>query len=369
MKEVNNLIILICFLILLGSCQDSKDELKTTEKSVFLISLDGLRWQELYTGADSSLIGDTDYVDDTIELKNLFWDDEMESRRDKLLPFFWSEIESIGVLLGNRLYGSQVNVMNDQWFSYPGYNEILTGFADENITSNDKINNPNETVLEFVNRQPGFQNKVAAFASWDVFPFIINEDRSGVPVNAGFESTDPMDITEKEELLNILQDQIPRTWSTVRVDAFTHHYAMEYIKKNRPRLLYISYGETDDFAHDGRYDQYLKSTFRTDHFIKELWEMVNNDPYYAGNTSFLITTDHGRGTIPKDTWRGHGTSIEGADQIWIAAIGPGIKQIGESKKEQQLYQNQIAATVASLLDLNYENKVVIGGKLTDILKE
>jgi bisphosphoglycerate-independent phosphoglycerate mutase (AlkP superfamily) len=179
---------------------------------------------------------------------------------------------------------------------------------------------------------------------------------------------DESDVSDKEKLLNALQNQIPKTWSTVRVDAFTHHYALEYISKNKPRLLYISYGETDDFAHDGRYDQYLKSAHQTDLFIEELWELVRNDPYYAGNTSLLITTDHGRGTIPKDTWKGHGTSIEGADEIWIAAIGPGIKQLGESKTKQKFYQDQVAATVAALLDLNYKNKRETGAVLEEIIK-
>ena len=29
-----------------------------------------------------------------------------------------------------------------------------------------------------------------------------------------------------------------------------------------------------------------------------------------------ITTDHGRGTEPIDTWRGHGKEIIGSDQVW-----------------------------------------------------
>ena len=138
--------------------------------------------------------------------------------------------------------------------------------------------------------------------------------------------------------------------------------------KKKPRLLYISYGETDDFAHDGRYDQYLKSAHQTDSFIKELWELVNSDPSYAGNTSLLITTDHGRGTIPKNSWKGHGTSIDGADEIWIAAIGPGINSMGESKISKQHYQNQIASTVTYLLGLSYKNKKEVGSVIDQIVK-
>ena len=367
MKHTTGLLSILIILMIAFSCQKAVEN-KPGQNHVILITLDGLRWQELFTGADSSLINDRTYVHDSVELAQLFWSEDMDERRLKLMPFFWTEIASNGVLMGNRNYGSKVNVTNNQWFSYPGYNEILAGFADENIDSNDKIDNPNETVLEFVNKQPGFENRVSAFASWDVFPFIINESRSGVYVNAGFEPTTDDNLTEKEELLNKLQEQIPRTWNTVRVDAFTHHYALEYIFKHKPRLVYISYGETDDFAHEGRYDQYLKSARQTDAFIKELWQMVNSDPEYAGSTSFLITTDHGRGSEPKDSWRSHGTSIDGADQIWFAAIGPMVKTLGESKTEQQFFQNQVAATVAAMLGLKYESIGEEGPEIKEILE-
>ena len=60
--------------------------------------------------------------------------------------------------------------------------------------------------------------------------FIINDERSGIPVNAGFRNAEG-DLTEKEEFLNQLQTEIPSPWGSVRLDAFTHHYAKEYIQK------------------------------------------------------------------------------------------------------------------------------------------
>jgi hypothetical protein len=93
-------------------------------------------------------------------------------------------------VIGNRDLGSQMQVTNGYWFSYLGYNELLTGKADPNIDSNKAIESPNITILEWLNKQLEYQGKVAAFGSWDVFPAIINRTRSGVPINAGFESTD-----------------------------------------------------------------------------------------------------------------------------------------------------------------------------------
>ncbi|MCB9080157.1 MAG: phosphoglyceromutase [Lewinellaceae bacterium] len=322
-------------------------------QNVVLVTLDGMRWQEVFGGAVDTLLNDKRYVEDTTELQHQFYAPTAIGRRARLLPWIWSVMATEGQLYGNRAYGNQVNVSNGFWFSYPGYNEILTGQADPRINSNNKVDNPNVTVLEWLHQQPGFSGRVAAFGSWDVFPYIINEKRSGIPVNAGFRQAPSPGLSDKEVLLNTLQPQIPSPWSTVRLDAFTHHYALEYLRKNHPRVTYIAYGETDDFAHDGRYDHYLYSARQTDAFLQELWTYLQQDPVYAGTTTLLITTDHGRGTSPKDQWRGHGVDYAGSDAIWMAVIGPDTPARGEMKTPGQWWQNQVAATVARLLGFEY----------------
>ncbi len=328
--------------------------------NVILITLDGLRWQELFGGADSALLRDRRYVRDTTALRSDFWRGTAAERRNVLLPFFWSTIARQGQLYGNRALDSRVDVTNAHRFSYPGYNEILTGYADPRIDSNDKVPNPNRTILEFANQQPAFRGRVAAFGSWDVFPFIVNEARSGVPVNAGFETAAGPDLSAKEVALNQLQPQIPSPWSAVRLDAFTHNYALEYLKRQRPRLLYIAYGETDDFAHDERYDFYLQAARRTDGFIRELWEWLQSDAGYRNRTTLIITTDHGRGSGTK--WNTHGDDVAGAEQIWIAVLGQDSAPLGEVSGGQY-QQNQIAATIARLLGLGYTGDRPIGPPL------
>ncbi len=321
------------------------------DTKVILITLDGYRWQELFTGADSLLIGNKEYVHEVDALKEAFWKETPQERREVLMPFFWTQVSKMGQLHGNRSLGSKVDLTNRMWFSYPGYNEILTGAADDkNIRSNDKVPNPNTTILERYNNTPQGKDKVAAFGSWDVFPSIINEERSGVPVNAGFE-TATENLTEREKFLNQLQGQIPSPWGSVRLDAFTHHYALEHMKKAHPKLVFVSYGETDDFAHDGDYQAYLKSAHNTDALIKELWDFTQQDDFYKGQTVFIITTDHGRGTEPLDTWRSHGSDIKGANEVWMVNFGKDVKALGEVKQEEQLHSNQIAPTILNLLDV------------------
>lgn len=362
----SKLLFLIALLGLLSHKGVSQATNSVDNPKVILITFDGLRWQELFNGADGSLISNPDYVVDTIALVKEFWRGDPQERRKTLMPFFWEVIASKGQIFGNRNKGSKANLTNQMWFSYPGYNEILTGKADdERINSNARTNNPNVTVLEFVNQQPGFEGKVAAFGSWDVFPYIINESRSGIPVNAGYEQVDDPQ-TPEERLINRLQNETPVLWNTVRLDAFTHHLAMSHLQTIKPRLLYIAYGETDDFAHRGDYDEYLRSARRTDQFIRDIWETIQSDPYYKDQTTLVLTTDHGRG-IEGDGWRHHGKSgTPHSDEVWMAFLGSGIAGKGEISLESQIYSNQVAATVAELLGLKYNTDA--GDSLMPILK-
>ena len=357
MKKRNILIILLMLVAFIGNAQ--KKAVKTPK--IILITLDGLRWQEVFTGADPLLVSNKEYVNDTSSLKTNFWRNSAEERRKVLMPFLWNKVSKMGQIHGNRNKNSKVNLTNSMWFSYPGYNEILSGRADDKrITSNSKINNPNKTVLEIINEQPQYKGKVAAFGSWDVFPYIINEERSGVPVNAGFENVKRNDLSEREVFLNKLQNQTPSPWGTVRLDVFTHNFALEYLKNKHPEVLYISYGETDDFAHEGHYDAYLKAAKNTDGMIEELWDFTQADPFYEDNTLFIISTDHGRGTEPIRTWRDHGSGVKNADGVWLVTFGKGVKSKGEITSNEQLYSNQIAPTILKSLGFKIDKTTMVG---------
>lgn len=353
MKKIIGLTIITLFSVVVNAQQKLKTE------NVILITLDGFRWQELFNGADSSLMKQQkDLKDGSIRAK--FWRDNQQERRKALLPFFWNTIGTQGQLYGNRNIGCKVSVSNNQLFSYPGYNEILTGKADnERINSNDKFYNPNTNVLEFLNSKPAYKGKVAAFTSWDVFPYIINDKRSGVFVSTGAHELQGNDLSEKEKMLNQLITAIPNPLGDVRLDAFTFYYGLEYIKKNKPRVVYFAFDETDDFAHAGEYAAYLNSAHYTDRFIGELWDYLQSDSHYKNKTTIVITVDHGRGDNAED-WKHHGKKIQVADQIWMAVIGPDTKPLGEVNGEYQIYQNQVAKTLAQFLGEKYETEKIPG---------
>lgn len=311
----------------------------------FIITIDGFRWQEVFTGADPLLVANEEYVRDTALNKEMYWDSSVEVRRRKLLPFFWGTIAEEGRLYGNRLLGNKMNVRNFYKISYPGYNEIFTGHTDAVISPNLAIPNKNVNVLEYLNKTAEYRGKVAVFTSWNVFPYILNEERSKLPVNSGYEPL-AEDGDPAAELIDSVQATMRQ--SKTRHDQLTYLTAREYITMHHPSVLFLGFGETDEFAHGGRYDLYLQQAADIDRMIADLWYLVQTDPYYKDSTTFLITTDHGRGWKP-NKWTTHGFWAEGSGDIWMAILGPGIRPEGELRTRGQVYQKQIAATIASLL--------------------
>ncbi|MBS1510807.1 MAG: alkaline phosphatase family protein [Bacteroidetes bacterium] len=335
-------------------------------ENLIVVTLDGMRWEEVFGGADSAILKNKKYTRDSSGTSHDFWTDDSNERRKKLFPFLWSTVATEGQLYGNRWKGSQVNNANRYWFSYPGYNEIFTGYPDTAVNSNDKVWNPNTNVLEFINQQKKYTGKVAAFSTWDVFPYILNTKRSGLYVNA---DVDTLHFNVPAlQLINDMQYLTTRPIG-VRPDVFTYFAGREYLKTYQPKVLYIAFDETDDFAHAGEYDQYLKSAHAEDAMIADLWNYIQHSPVYKDKTTLIVTCDHGRGDILKDNWRHHGSKIEDAGQIWIAAIGPDTKPLGEVTNTAVLYQKQLAATFAQLLGFTFTAPHPIGAPIESIYKK
>ena len=346
-----SLVLLLCCSVLLsGSLSASPIQ---QAENVILFTFDGLRWHDVFAGADEALMTeDAGGVADVDTLREQFWRPTAEQRRRALLPFLWDGIVPAGQLFGNSRRGSQVRVTNGRNFSYPGYHEMLGGFPDDRIDSNDKRHNPNPNVLEWIAKQPGFEGRVAAFTAWDVFPYILNEPRSGIVVNSGWELFDSTPSTPRQELLNDLIRTSTRDAEGVRSDELTFFAALEALETTGPRVLYISLDGTDTNAHSRRYDRYLRSAHLGDEYLRMLWDRLQSMEQYAGKTTLIVTTDHGRGEAP-DEWRSHGEDVVGSELMWLAAIGPGTAALGERADAPPLTQSQVAATIAALLGLDY----------------
>lgn len=337
-------------------------------ENIIIVTTDGLRWQEVFSGMDSAIANNKQFNEgDSAYLYTKYWSADATERRKKLFPFLWSTVAGKGQLFGNRHYGNKLDNSNPYWFSYPGYSELLTGFVDTAINTNSYPPNPNETVLEFLNKQSRLKGKVAAFGAWEAFNRILNETRSGFPVVAAFDSTGGTTPTPAQRQLNAMLSDSYKPWHHDEcLDVFTHYAAVEELKTTNPNVLYIAYGETDEWAHSGKYRSYLDAAHQVDAWLEQLWKLVQADPKYRNKTALLVSTDHGRGDAVKKEWTSHGKSIQGSNEIWCAVIGPSVPAKGEREEAMQLFQKQMAQTIARLLGYTFKARRSVAESIGEV---
>lgn len=316
---------------------------------------DGMRWQEVFRGADESLMTKDRYYNgrSVDALKSKYLAATPEERRQKLMPFLWSTFIPQGQIYGDRDAGSDASVTNGFNFSYPGYSETLTGHGDKRIDSNDDKPNPNLTVLAWLNKQPGFQGKVAAFGAWHVIANVVNPERcSECMVNAGYDPVAMTPMTDRMTMLNDIKANSPRMWEDETFDAPTFYTAMEYIRAKKPRVIFLSLGETDDWAHAGNYGEYLESAHRVDGYMKQMWDELQSMPEYKGKTTMIFMVDHGRGSAPEE-WKSHGQKVPESKYIFMGFTGRRVPALGLQKNVSPVTQSQAAATLAKYLGLDW----------------
>ncbi len=335
--------ILLCTKIVVISFSQNKKTDNTP--NLIIITTDGFRWQELYNGIDTSIANNKKFnEDDSIGIYNKY-------TTQPIMPFVTNYISKNGQLWGNRNFGNNCSVKNPYWFSYPGYSELFCGFADDSINSNQYKNNPNLTLLDYLQTQKNYKNKIAAFGAWFAFDRILNETRAGFPVFNAFDIY-KNNKSKNENLLNKLNNEAYKPWDNEEcLDVMTHNMAMDYLKTQLPKALFIGYGETDEWSHSGKYKSYLNAATQVDGFIKEIWNFVQSNKNYKDNTIILITTDHGRGNNEK--WISHNNKTPQSNETWFAIMGKGVAANGLQTKVTSVYQAQLAQTIAHLLGLQF----------------
>lgn len=209
-------------------------------QNVILVIVDGVRWQEVFTGVDPTLVTDGEY-----------WHDDPRVRRRLLFPFLWDTIATQGRLFGNQQTGSIARVANPLWFV---------------------------TVFEWLNGKPESAGRVEIFGTWAVFADIFNDARSGLPIRAGGTVIDASDRSPRGELLHELYRTTTRFEGTDPFDSFLHVAVREHLRTHKPRVMFIGYGDTDTWQHMGRYDNFLETAHSFDAYMSEFWQQIQSSP-------------------------------------------------------------------------------------------
>ncbi len=348
--------------ILLTSCTSTPRSLREDANerghNLILITVDGLRNEELFGGIDERVLGSVEhsgieYESESVRVRAAYAGSTPALSRSALMPFFWTQLVPNGVLLGNERIGGGVRVTNRELFSAPGYIEILTGEPHEDVVSNDLIRYPYPSFMEYAKDALGLGfTEVATIGSWEGFALLSSSRPDLFYTNTGVEELRPEYSTERMRWLDEIQHDIMSLWPEGRSDAITFGMSVEYLRNFKPRVLYIAFAETDDWAHQRRYDRYLDYIHLFDSYLERLWSLLQSMDEYRNNTTLIITTDHGRPHDPK-AWVEHGAGMPGSEAIWIAIIGPGVPHRGEVAASIPVTQSDIAATALKVLGLDY----------------
>lgn len=320
------LAVLLAALILPPATGRTQESAPQRPRYAVLVSIDGVRWEDLFRGPDPKLLTDPAW-------KARF---AAPGAARTLTPFLLSLSER-GALIGDRDHGSCARVTNAYWFSYPGYAEFLAGRPNPAVKTNEARPNAEVTSLEWLNADARLKGSVAVVSAWDVVPMIVNAPRSGIAV-------------EVVAGPHTARDQAAAT------------AALNRLSPEPPRVLYVALGDTDTRAHAGQYEAYLSALAHADAFLATLWTRLQADPRTAGATTLIVTTDHGRGAGENGRWRGHGSGRWGALRVpalrhpgseatFIAAIGPDIRpgSGGRYGPEACATQGQTATTLLKSL--------------------
>ncbi|HEU5468952.1 MAG TPA: hypothetical protein VFU77_06565 [Steroidobacteraceae bacterium] len=324
--------------------------------NVILVTLDGVRVQEFFGGMDPVLAkapeAESGIYDAEVTAKR-WWRDTPEARREALMPFVWKTLAPAGMVLGNQDRGSKVTVRNDQWFSYPGYSEILTGQAQPDVKSNDFVRYPHRTALEYAREALALgPTEVAQVGSWDGFKYAAASKDGAFFMSGARDPVPPALSTPEIDLYNGLRQQIQQLWEESSNDVLSFRVGLEYLKKHRPRVMWLGLGQSDDWAHARRYDLVLDYLHLADGMLAELWRTLQSMDKYRGHTTLIVTTDHGRGRTPAD-WAEHGREIDGCQDIFIAILGPKTPALGEARDFPDVTQSDVAATMLQYLGLDW----------------
>jgi len=265
--------------------------------NVVLVTLDGVRWQDFFRqGADAAF------------------------------PAFWAKYAPEATIFGDPRSGERFEVTTPALLSLPAYQEMMTGH-EVACGSNQCGRVGDETLIDELVRE-GLGGQLAVVASWGSIASATSSSQDYPFVDAGFHDGDARP-----------------PWGFARFDRSTWARALTAVAA-RPRFLWISFNDADEWAHRGSQDSYLRTLRRYDGYLDELVTRIRALEDYGEHTTLLVTTDHGRGE--GGAWTSHGAGHPTAKQIFAVAIGPGT---GQARARCDAGHRALRPTIEALLGL------------------
>jgi hypothetical protein len=316
-----------------------RDADERAESAVVLVVLDGVRWQDVFGGADRSLGGErgTDLPPWT-------------SGR-ALMPNLYRSVDRHGLALGAPGHGAEMAVSGRQLISLPGYLEIFAGHPDPACGTNECGRPPARTIADDVVDSSGPED-VAIVTSWPNIARAASADVSRFVVTAGRKRVEcAPELRASPEIASLLEDGArARAWpgeGDYRPDAYTARIALRLLEVARPRFLFVGLGDADEHAHRSDYRRYLEALHDSDAFLGHLAATLDRMGARGRHTTVIVTADHGRAR----GFRDHGSRYPESSRVWLFALGDDVYERGFAAARHRYTLSDVAPTVRALLGI------------------
>jgi hypothetical protein len=251
---------------------------------VIYITLDGVRWQDIY-------------------------------QTQHYFPKLWEKYAKQLTFYGAPNTDTTMEVASIP-LSLPSYQSQMSG-AIQPCSDNKCGRIQVETLPEYLMTQLHLSKKdVVVFSSWPKIANAIEKNAGTIYNNAGnIPVTDPetKQADSSMAMLNHAQEMDHPGYKPNRYDKYTFSQALHYFQQVKPRFMWISLVNADDEAHFGHLQQYHQLLSYYDDALDGLFSTLKA-MHLDKTTMVIVTTDHGRGN--QKNWTSHGSDYPESRQTW-----------------------------------------------------
>lgn len=233
-----------------------------------LVTLDGVRWQELFEGPDPLLTRD----------------------EAPIFRRFWSQVAPLGRVFGDPRSGHEVRVATSSNASLPGYMSIYAEEPQGCLTNScGRVQVP--TFLDRLHDELSMdRSQLEVLAAWSKLPLATT-------------SRDDVALVRTPEA-----DAAALSDDAYEFDRGAVQQGLDALSARRPRFLHLGLLDSDRYAHQGDYARYVKVLRAYDALLADIAARLDS------KTALIVTTDHGRGLW--DQWSEHGPQVPASGRVW-----------------------------------------------------
>ncbi|MCC6899423.1 MAG: hypothetical protein IT377_10640 [Polyangiaceae bacterium] len=310
------------------------------EHTFVLVAIDGVRHQDVFEGVDPSLAS----AHGLSERERL--------SAQALTPNLHALMER-GAALGAPGAGAGIFASGPNFVSVPGYMELMTGRRVTGCTTNGCAATTHSTLADDFAELPGVSPlEVGVISSWDGIGRAAARNPSKVTVSVGRHQGETRDLLrydpEASELLSAGEAAGPAPgYGDYRRDRDTAAIALRYLKRVKPRFLFLGLGDTDEHAHHDDYRGYLRALGHADYVVGRVHATLAELEREGRRTTLMVTTDHGR----EHDFDGHGGHAPESARVWLVAAGWGIATESQVETRSTRYLADVTATIRVLANV------------------